>query len=91
MVNSDYEWLYWQQRFQNAVEGEEVKEMLINNLNNLNHSHSINMRTKTEYFEPIINWDFGDPDNPLPPPPGWIVDENGDWINQHLTEGGNDG
>lgn len=73
MVNADYRWQYPIQKFQNSVEGDELRKALLNCLELLKNSHTANMDQKDKYYLEIIEWD---PDNPITPnpPPGWQYD-----------------
>lgn len=87
MVNSDPVWIYFGQKLQSAVEGEEVKTALLNCLQNLDYSHTSNMADKSDYYAELIWWDPGDPHTP-DPPPGWSLDPDGRWIFDGRIQGG---
>ena len=78
MVNADWEWQYWMERFKNAVEGEEVKDLLMFCVRLVYASHLENVVHRNEYYAEIIFWD---PDNPFTPdPPGeWYYDPVRGW------------
>lgn len=81
MVNTDPVWIYFEQKFQEAVEGEEVKNTLYDCMNLLYYSHTSNMADKGRYYAELIWWDPNDPSTPQPPP-GWSVDPGGRWIKE---------
>lgn len=79
MVNADPVWQYWMELFQNAVEGDDLKERLIFDLYLTKASHDENVVHKNEYYTEIIWWN---PENPFTPEPpeGWEWDPTGGWI-----------